>query len=200
MSHIEPADIERVIEAAGRLFAEKGYDGVGMREISEASGVKTSSIFYHFGSKSALFKEVVENRYKGIVDMVRQAIESLHDPEQKMERILGVLFDVLLRDPVSLRLLQRDITDAVADYRVAPRQGDESGFISLGAKVLEAAFEKPEDRRLAFSLGYLIVGLCGLSAVMPKVDDAGDAYEWYVAQRNEFIATLVSFGRRMRQA
>ena len=88
----------------------------------------------------------------------------------------------------------------MADHRGAPRQEEESGFISLGAKVLEAAFERPEDRRLAFSLGYLIVGLCGLSAVMPKVDAAGDMDEWYVAQRNEFIATLVSFGRRVRQA
>lgn len=199
MSHIEPADIERVIEAAGRLFAEKGYDGVGMREISEASGVKTSSIFYHFGSKSVLFAEVVENRYKGIIDMVRRAIKSLHEPEQKMECILGTLFDALLRDPVSLRLLQRDITNAVADYRVAALQEKESGFISLGANVLEAAFENPEDRSLAFSLGYLIVGLCGLSAVMPKVDSAGPLDDWYVAQRDELISTLVSFGRRMRQ-
>ena len=198
MSHIEPADIERVLEAAGRLFAEKGYDGVGMRQISEESGVKMSSIFYHFGSKSLLYEEVVENRYKAIVEMIRQAIKSLHDPELRMERILVTLFDALINDRISLLLLQRDVANAVANQKIPTDPKTDTGFISLGSTLLESAFDKPEERRIGFSLGSLIVGFCGMTAAMMKDNAGTQEGEWYAEQRDELIAVLVSFGKRAR--
>ena len=50
---------EALLEAAGRLFTENGYDAVSTRELAEAAGVNLGAIQYHFGSKAKLFVETV---------------------------------------------------------------------------------------------------------------------------------------------
>jgi len=41
-----------------RLFQERGYTAVAMRDIAEAAGMRTASLYYHFPSKEELFVSV----------------------------------------------------------------------------------------------------------------------------------------------
>ncbi|MBN8548448.1 MAG: TetR/AcrR family transcriptional regulator [Deltaproteobacteria bacterium] len=56
---------EALLEAAERLFAEKGYEAVSTRELAEAAGVNLGAIQYHFGSKAKLFVETVHRMMRG---------------------------------------------------------------------------------------------------------------------------------------
>ncbi|HZW08545.1 MAG TPA: CerR family C-terminal domain-containing protein [Phycisphaerales bacterium] len=49
----------RLLDAAEELFAERGYEAVGIREIAERAGVNLSGIKYHFGSKHGLYLDTV---------------------------------------------------------------------------------------------------------------------------------------------
>ncbi|MBC8181666.1 TetR/AcrR family transcriptional regulator [candidate division KSB1 bacterium] len=49
-----------IFRVAAKLFAEKGYNGVSMREISEKSKVSKPTIYYYFGSKEGVFKDLVK--------------------------------------------------------------------------------------------------------------------------------------------
>jgi len=52
---------ERLLEAAQNLFAEKGYAGTTLRDISSKLGLKHASLYYHFpGGKEELFVAVTE--------------------------------------------------------------------------------------------------------------------------------------------
>ncbi len=51
---------ERLIEAGGRLFAERGSDGVSTRELAKRARVNLSAITYHFGGKQALYRAVYQ--------------------------------------------------------------------------------------------------------------------------------------------
>src|SRR6202050_5540845 len=53
---------ERLLDAAERLFAQRGFHGVSLRDITEAAGVDVALVGYHFGSKRALFTAVFERR------------------------------------------------------------------------------------------------------------------------------------------
>ena len=44
----------RLLDAAERLFAERGYEGSSMRAITKEAGASVSSANYHFGSKDGL--------------------------------------------------------------------------------------------------------------------------------------------------
>ena len=62
---------ERILNAAEKLFAARGYEGTSTRAIVAASGDTIGSVNYHFGSKEMLFREVVRRRFDVIADARR---------------------------------------------------------------------------------------------------------------------------------
>lgn len=54
---------DRILDAAERLFAERGIDGVSLREVNAASGARNASaVQYHFGNRDGLLWAVVSRR------------------------------------------------------------------------------------------------------------------------------------------
>jgi AcrR family transcriptional regulator len=52
----------QLLDAAGRLFAERGVDAVSLRAVMAAAGTNVASVHYHFGSKEALVLALVRER------------------------------------------------------------------------------------------------------------------------------------------
>jgi len=50
-----------ILEAAKKLFAEHGFDGVSLNAIADLAGVSKANIFHHFGSKEALYLAVMRD-------------------------------------------------------------------------------------------------------------------------------------------
>jgi AcrR family transcriptional regulator len=68
---------QRIIETALRLFAEHGFRGVSVRDLSTAAQVNVAAINYHFGSKQGLYRTIFETvldedevRFAGQIDHV----------------------------------------------------------------------------------------------------------------------------------
>jgi AcrR family transcriptional regulator len=53
---------ERILDAAEQLFAQRGFYGVSLRDITQAAGVDVALVAYHFGGKRELFTAVFERR------------------------------------------------------------------------------------------------------------------------------------------
>jgi AcrR family transcriptional regulator len=54
-----PATRERLLDAAERLFATRGFDGTSLREVTAAASANVAAIHYHFGSKEELLRAVL---------------------------------------------------------------------------------------------------------------------------------------------
>lgn len=54
------ANRETILENAGRLFREKGFDGVGVAELMKASGLTNGAFYGHFASKDELIEKACE--------------------------------------------------------------------------------------------------------------------------------------------
>lgn len=52
---------DRILEEAINLFSIKGYDGISIRDISKAVGIKESSIYNHFSSKEEILDIIINN-------------------------------------------------------------------------------------------------------------------------------------------
>jgi AcrR family transcriptional regulator len=46
---------QRLIDSAGEAFGQRGYDGVGIREICQQAGANVAAVNYHFGDKRGLY-------------------------------------------------------------------------------------------------------------------------------------------------
>lgn len=51
---------EKIIETALELFSQRGYDGVSVRDIARAVGIRESSLYNHFENKQAIFDGIVD--------------------------------------------------------------------------------------------------------------------------------------------
>ena len=77
---------QALLDAAERLFAERGVNSVSMREIvRESHQHNTSAALYHFGSREALIVAVVERRQALINQLRHQHIDALESADQSLD-------------------------------------------------------------------------------------------------------------------
>ncbi len=58
---------DRIMKAAERLFAERGYDGTSIRAIVAKARVNQAAINYHFDGKDGLYREVLRGAFRGMI-------------------------------------------------------------------------------------------------------------------------------------
>ncbi len=84
---------------AARLFAEKGYNGVSMREISERSSVSKPTIYYYFGSKEGIYRELLNEGIRHCTVHFKD-IQSMNvTAREKLVLIVKTLFEDALKYP-----------------------------------------------------------------------------------------------------
>lgn len=76
---------EQVLDAAARLFGQKGYDATSVREIGAALGVSAAALYHHFPSKEEIFCATHNKGMEMISQAVRQASADCTDPWQCLE-------------------------------------------------------------------------------------------------------------------
>ncbi|WP_432522821.1 helix-turn-helix domain-containing protein [Kineococcus sp. SYSU DK006] len=65
-----------VLEAAQRLYGERGYADVALDEIARAVGVSRGALYHHFGSREGLFTAVVERVQQQVAEQVQRAAQA----------------------------------------------------------------------------------------------------------------------------
>lgn len=86
-------DEEEVLNAAMRVFWEKGYEGASLSELLEATGLTKSSLYKAFESKEALFWRVVERYHRDFLDF-RHAALAEPTPRRIAERLLDGIIEL----------------------------------------------------------------------------------------------------------
>src|SRR5262245_27654161 len=98
----EPEDTrQRVLEVAGPLFAEKGLDGVSVRDITKPAEASPAAVNYHFRSKEHLYVETVRHAAASCASAVPLP-EWPADvpPRQRLRDFVRTFFSRLLRPDV----------------------------------------------------------------------------------------------------
>jgi AcrR family transcriptional regulator len=68
---------QRLLDAAERLFAERGFEGTSMRAVTQAADTSVSAANYHFGSKEALLKAALVRRLEPLNRRRLEALDTL---------------------------------------------------------------------------------------------------------------------------
>lgn len=88
---------EKIIFESLRLFSEKGYDGVSMREIAAAVGIKGASIYNHFKGKEAVFQEIFIETTKHYSDFANQMNIPSEEGSETVQAYLAMEKEQLLQ-------------------------------------------------------------------------------------------------------
>ncbi|MBW1788665.1 MAG: CerR family C-terminal domain-containing protein [Deltaproteobacteria bacterium] len=73
---------DRILDEAEGLFAQKGYRGVTVREITQKAGCNLASVNYYFGSKHDLYQEVFRSRWIPRAIRIRRTFERYMEQEE----------------------------------------------------------------------------------------------------------------------
>jgi AcrR family transcriptional regulator len=108
---------ERLLDTAERLFAEHGFDGVGMRALAAEAGVNLGAATYHYGSKEALYVEAFMRRFRPTnaerMQLLREAETKTKGKPIPVEIVVECMvrppFQTVLRYPNFPALLARNL-------------------------------------------------------------------------------------------
>jgi AcrR family transcriptional regulator len=91
---------EAVLTAAAKLFATSGYKGASIDDIAEASGVRKNTLLYHFGSKEALWRAVVDHVFAEVdAFFAAELPRAARDSREGFEAFARLYFRACLRHP-----------------------------------------------------------------------------------------------------
>jgi AcrR family transcriptional regulator len=134
-----PSSRDKILDVAEALFARRGFEGVGMREVTDVAGLGKSSLFHHFRSKAQLYLAVLERLLAQIDDRLTAALAEPGAPAERLDRWIDALIDALAeREPAARLLLRGLFEDDAFDAEAWPEgQGTEQRTDSILHGILE---------------------------------------------------------------
>lgn len=111
---------DRIIAAATRLFAVKGYEGTSTKEVCQAAGANIAAIHYHFGTKENLYRHIIEQFAAERLESARKTLQApmnADDLRVRLEIFLSQVVEAILKQPDVAILIQRGIemSDAISE-------------------------------------------------------------------------------------
>jgi len=114
---------EKILTSAEQLFAERGFTGSTLREVTERAGVNLAAVNYHFGTKEGLFMEMLRRRITPInarrMELLDQALAESGGESLTLETLFKIILEPLTEslikegnlDEVFLGIIARSIVD-----------------------------------------------------------------------------------------
>jgi AcrR family transcriptional regulator len=98
-----------IVEAATRVFSERGYHAASMTEIAKRVGMRKPSLYHHIRKKEDLLFAIHEQLIDELIEQTHAALDPSMTPPEQMAAVLRVSFDLIARhrDAVTVFLQER---------------------------------------------------------------------------------------------
>lgn len=160
--------LSEILDYATAVFAEKGYEGASMRDLSRLSGISLAGLYYYFESKEKLLYIIQQHTFTTIIERLRERLAGSSDPEERVRIFVHNHIEYAVAKQKAMKVLSHE---------------DDVLKNSYGA---ELAAIKREYYRICFGLVEELVKAEGLgsaigtrTAVMGLFGMMNWLYTWY---------------------
>lgn len=144
----------RIVRAAERLFARKGYGAVSLRDLARAAGVHMFTIQHHFGSKQGLYQAILTRWDRDVEALVSGLLAPPGPVDRTVARVVATLFDFFVANRPRVAVNARAAL------------GDGLGRVTLGdrswMRFMRANMNALQLATGGFDVGLLLISLEGL--------------------------------------
>ena len=173
----------RIVGAAQRLVAERGYAGCSVSLVADAAGVATGSVYRHFPDKSALFTEVFRTATQREVDAVAAAGTAPGTVSERLERAVETFARRAFRSPrLAYALIAEPVDPRVEAERLVYRRAYRDIFATVIAEAVDAGDLPAQDPEVSAAA---VVGAMAEALVVPL--HAGAAAHRTVPELTSFV-------------
>ena len=181
---------DEIIDAAARVFAERGYHGTSTQAIADVLGMRQASLYYYFPSKEAALELVCLRGTDGFVEGAEAVVESPGAPLDKLTRLITAHLAPIetKRDYVKVFINERRYLPAGSRRRLGrkTRRIERCFEHVILAGIADGSIGRDTDARLAM---LAVLGMCNAVINWRPVDQAKD-----VNRIAEEFARLVANG------
>ncbi len=130
-----------IVTISARLFKEKGYSAVTMRDIAQAMDIKAASLYNHIKSKQEILVLMIIAIAEEYTETIRAIAHSGETSVGKIENVIQLHIDITVRNPDALASLNNDwmhLPEAELHYFLQMREEYEDIFRSIVKKGIAA--------------------------------------------------------------
>ncbi len=162
---------EEIINTAAKLFKEKGYSAVTMRDLATAMGIKAASLYNHINSKQDLLKAIIISLAEAFTQGMNTIKTSPSNTIEKLNQIVELHVQITVKNTYGMASLNNDWMhlEEQLDYYLELRKKYEKDFLEIiksGIKSGEIIDSNPEI--IMFSI---LSTLRSLYLWIPKKED-----------------------------
>ena len=154
----------RILDAAERLFSERGVDAVSVRSVLEAAGVNVALAHYHFGSREGLIAELLRTRVAPLAEEQLRALDEVDARgggatlEDVLRAYVAPAARALATRPRVGRLLGQLAFSANPAIRELGRDVQRAAIRRLGEALMERLGAPIDPARLFYRL-YMVIAI-----------------------------------------
>ena len=180
----------RILDAAVRVFAARGYEATRVGDIAKEAGVAYGLVYHYYGSKDAVLEAVFREAWGRLLAAVALAEETGATAPEQLELVVKIVLRAWRDDPDLVRLLVREITRSPHIHDELDEIGQ--AFASLERIVArgqtEGTFRPGLDPRIAAWMLYGALEEVLTGWVLGQLPDDAQAV---AAAEREVVATFV---------
>jgi AcrR family transcriptional regulator len=137
---------DELLEIAARLFAERGFKNTTVRDIADAAGILSGSLYHHFDSKEAMVDELLDTFQTELWEKYDEIEASALSPRAKLEAIVRTSFDAIDHHHSEVAIFQNDAAYLTTFERFAYLDERNNKFRALWTGLLEEGVRSGELR------------------------------------------------------
>ena len=100
--------LAKILVHATNVFYEKGYAAASMRDLSRASGVSLSGLYYYFESKEELLYLIQKDTFTTIVWRLREQLQEVNDPVERIRSFIHNHLEYFLANQKAMKVLSHE--------------------------------------------------------------------------------------------
>jgi AcrR family transcriptional regulator len=102
------AKLQHILRVSARTFAAHGFEGTSMRDISKATEVSLSGLYYYFDSKQRLLYLIQKDTFTFIVERLQERLARSDDPVERLRILVQNHIDYFLSHPNEMKVLSHE--------------------------------------------------------------------------------------------
>ena len=156
---------ENILEAATRLFIERGFDGTSFNDIADAIGVSRPALYYYFKSKEAILEVLTETVTRAAGQLASEAVpEQMQHPGGMLRHLVLRHAQLILTHPLQFRVVERNEGNLPPPQRKLAEQARRA-VLQQFQHAIEYGIEQGQFRAMdAKVAAFSIIGMCNWSA------------------------------------
>ncbi|MCG8927029.1 TetR/AcrR family transcriptional regulator [Lentzea sp. DG1S-22] len=126
-----------LLELAAKMFADRGYGQTTVRDIADAAGILSGSLYHHFDSKESMVDEILRTFLDGLFTRYREIVEAGAGPKKTLKALVVASFEAIDTRHAAVAIYQNEAKHLAPLERFSYIEDRSAEFRKLWTVLLE---------------------------------------------------------------